>query len=232
MSRCSVLVSMLCGRPFAQAPQMIVGGGLLQIPHAVLLRQQRAGRMQVAHHEHARRQMQIVQQVLMHVRDFLQALRREAQPLLDLLGGDLAQALVQDVADVLEVDREGEDVRAAPGVGLAQALLAADRGQMQLDGVVQRVERVVHGGSLASSLRSSFCSASRNVRSMASTMSTMRSTSRAASASARLGVPSTAGLMYCGLPGSLEDGAAGRSLRAQPGQRVQQADEHRRRAPD
>ena len=104
--------------------------------------------MHIAHHEHARRQVQIVQQVLMHVRDFLQALRREAQSLLDLLGSHPAQAPVQDVADMFEVDREGQDVRAALAVCAIEAVPAADRRQMQFHGAVQLVERIIHGRQL------------------------------------------------------------------------------------
>ena len=63
--------------------------------------------------------------------------------------------------------------------------------------------------SWTSSLRSSFCSALRNMRSMLSTTSIMRSTSRAASAKAMLGVPSVAALMYCGRPGSSAMAEAG-----------------------
>ena len=88
----------------------------------------------------------------MHVGDLLQAFLREAEPLLDLLGSDLAQALVQDVADVLEVDGEGQNVRATLGVGLAQPILAADGRQVQLHGVVQVVERVVHRRELGQQL--------------------------------------------------------------------------------
>ena len=102
---------------------MIGGGGLLEVPHAVLFRQQGTGRMHIAHHEHARRQVQVVQQTLVHGGDFLQALRREREPLLDLLGGDLAQALVQNVADMFEVDGEGQDVRAALAVCAFEAVL-------------------------------------------------------------------------------------------------------------
>jgi hypothetical protein len=133
---------------FPQPVQMIVDRSLLQVAHALLLGQERAGRVHVIQHEHARRQMQVVEQMLVHFADFLEALRREREPLLDLLGGDGAQALVDNVADVLEIDGERQDVRAALAIHLAQLVAAADGGEMQLYGAVQPIQRIVHPGQL------------------------------------------------------------------------------------
>ena len=49
---------------------------------------------------------------------------------------------------MFEVDREGQDVRAAFAVCAIETVLAADRSQMQLHGVVQPVERIIHGWQL------------------------------------------------------------------------------------
>ena len=163
---------------------------------------------------------------LVHVGDLRQAFLREGQPLLDLLGGDLAQALVEDVADVLEIDGEGKDVRAALGIGLAQAVLAADGGQVQLHRVVQLVERVVHGRrAWSSSLRSSFCSASRNMRSIA-----LDDVDHAQHFACGIGQSDAGRAEHRGVDvlrpaGIVGDGLRRQQLRAQPRQRVEQADE-------
>ena len=96
---------------FPKTPQMVLGRGLLQVAHAVLFHEQRARRVMVTQHEHAGGEVKIVEQALVHIGDFLQTFLREAEPLLDLLGSNLAQALVQDVADVLEVDALQNDDR-------------------------------------------------------------------------------------------------------------------------
>jgi hypothetical protein len=52
---------------------------------------------------------------------------------LDLLLGELDQVLVDDVADMLEIGGEGDDLHAAPAAGLAQHLFAAELRQVDLD---------------------------------------------------------------------------------------------------
>src|SRR3546814_14954143 len=80
--------------------------------------------------------------------DFPEAVVGEVQPVLDLLGCQLHQALVNDVADMLEIRGEGHDVAAPAAVFLAERF-AADFGEVQLDRLVPAVARVVHMLDLA-----------------------------------------------------------------------------------
>src|SRR3546814_9072896 len=70
------------------------------------------------------------------------ALAREGGVVLDLLAGQLHQVLVDDVADVLEVGGEREDLHAAGALGGVQ-LLVVQPGEVELDGLVQAVDDVV-----------------------------------------------------------------------------------------
>ena len=122
--------------------------------------------------------------------------RREGQPIFDFLGGNVSKTFVQNVADAFQIDRGTANVRSVFGIGFAEPLKAADGGQVRLYRIVQGINGVIHCGEPHSSLRSSFFRISRKVRSIFSTRSTIRSTSRAASTSAKLGVLTTPGVMY------------------------------------
>jgi len=71
---------------------------------------------------------------------------------LDLFLGELDQVLVDDVADMLEVGGEGDDLHAAAAAGFAQHLLAAELHQVDLDRLVQLVDHVVALADLAREL--------------------------------------------------------------------------------
>ena len=72
------------------------------------------------------------------------ALGREGVAVLDLLGGELHQVLVDDVADMLEVGGEGQDLDVALAFLLAE-LGARGLDQVELDRLVELVDRVVGG---------------------------------------------------------------------------------------
>ena len=126
-----------------QALDMRFGGAALEFAEADLLAQQLARHAHVARHEDVQRQRQIVRQPLVHARDLGEALVGEAQIVLDLLGRQLHQVLVDDVADMLEIGGEGQHVDGAPRIGIVE-LLAADPDDVELDRLVQLVDRVVH----------------------------------------------------------------------------------------
>ncbi len=68
---------------------------------------------------------------------------RKLEPALDLLGREFAQILVDDVADMLEVDGEGDDLHRP----LSLALVETAAGQfcdIELDRLVEAVDAVVH----------------------------------------------------------------------------------------
>src|SRR5215469_12106729 len=108
-SRCSEVVSMVSGRP-AQAVEMALHRGQLGVAQRSLFRQQLARLVGVARHEHAEGDPQRVHRALVEGGELLGALGRELEAALDLLGRKLAQILVDDVAEMLEVDGEGNDL--------------------------------------------------------------------------------------------------------------------------
>ena len=74
---------------------------------------------------------------------FLGALGRELEPALDLLGCELAQILVDDIADMLEVDGEGDDLHRPLSLALVEAA-AGELCDIELDRLIEAVDAVVH----------------------------------------------------------------------------------------
>ena len=60
-----------------------------------------------------------------------------------LLGGQLHEILVDDIADVLQIDREGDDAHRTSTALLVETF-ARDLGHVELDGFVKAIHRVVH----------------------------------------------------------------------------------------
>src|SRR5450759_3135326 len=149
------------GTALAQAVEMPFGGGELGIAQQRLLREKLARFIDVARHEDAERDPKRVHGSLVECRQFFGAFRRELKPALDLLGGELAQILVDDIAHVLEIDGEGNDLHRPLSLALVDT-----------------------------SARSLVMIAAITLRSMTSTWSPMRRVSRAASAKASDGVSS------------------------------------------
>src|SRR5688500_18974091 len=95
------------GPAAAQAVQIAVGGFAFAVAEADLLLEELAGHADVATDEDGERQLDGVENLAVEGVDVARALFREAQPVLDLLGGELDQVLVDDVADMFEVGGEG-----------------------------------------------------------------------------------------------------------------------------
>ena len=143
--------------------------------------------------------------------DLAPALVREAQLTADLLLRQLEQALVDDVADVLEIGRERQDLRGVAALVGGQRL-AADVGDEQLDRLVQLVDAIVHAPRPSAALPDRRGAGPRSEsRSMVSIRSPMRRASRAACASARLGVSSVLRSRWRGRLGSSSTGRSGSS---------------------
>jgi len=94
-----------------------VGGGRqvrvdpLQIEHDVETKlADVAGRARVLGHEHGRRCPRIAGQPL-DLADFLSTGLRKADPAFDVFGGKRHQALLDDIAGMLEIGRECQDFR-------------------------------------------------------------------------------------------------------------------------
>ena len=96
----------------------------------------------VALHEDGERQAQALDGLGVQALDLGETCRREAQAAFDLLGRELHQVAVDDVADMLEIGGEGQDLDAAMAL-LGLELLLAEPRQIELDRLVQRVDRVV-----------------------------------------------------------------------------------------
>ena len=84
----------------------------------------------------------------MEGRQLLRAFARELELALDLLGGKLGEVLVDDVADVLQVDGKGDDLHGPVALALVEAA-ARELGHEELDRLVELVDRVVHARDLA-----------------------------------------------------------------------------------
>lgn len=99
---------------------MAVGGAALGIAHRRLVGEELAGEHDVARREDVERQRQRRGDAVVEIADLGQPLRREGIALADLLLGELAQVLVDDVADMLEIGDQGDDLEQAPALLLGE----------------------------------------------------------------------------------------------------------------
>ena len=74
------------------------------------------------------------------------------------LAASSLKILVDDVADVLEVDGEGDDLHGAVALALVEAA-ARQLGHVELDGLVELVDDVVHARDFARPARGRWSSA-------------------------------------------------------------------------
>ena len=99
--------------------------------------------------EHAHTEAQVGNQTSVKVANFFHARSGEAASLVDLLVLEVGDDALDDIADLLHVDRKRDDVGPAATLFLLQRL-AADLGQVELDRRVKVIDDVVH---LAQALR-------------------------------------------------------------------------------
>src|SRR5690606_1628097 len=99
--------------PLAQAREVAFGRGALGVAHANLLVEELARDLDVARDEDAEREAEALQHLSVQRLQLARAFVGEAAPVLYLLGGELHEVLVDDVADMLEVGREADDVGGA-----------------------------------------------------------------------------------------------------------------------
>ena len=143
---------MLCVGVVAQ-PGDVVGGVLvLEVAEVRLLLEQPLGVAHVAVEEHAHRQAQVGEQPLVQVDDLAHAGLGEAARLLHQLVLDVLQDALDDVADLLHVDRERDDVGPAAAL-LLRERLARDLRQVELDRRIELVDRVVELAQLLRELQ-------------------------------------------------------------------------------
>ncbi len=120
------------GPAFAQAVEVPFGRGQFGIAQRGLLGQKLSRLVDVSGHEDAERDPKRIHGALVEGGQFLGALGRELEPALDLLGCKLAQILVDDVADMLEVDGEGDDLHRPLSLTLVETA-AGELGDIELD---------------------------------------------------------------------------------------------------
>ena len=109
-SRWIALVSIDSGRPSRSRAKWLSAAASSAARVVGLLGEQPARHRDVARREHVEGKPHVVHHAGMEVADFLQAFGREGVAVLDLLGGQFHQVLVDDVADMLEIGREGDDL--------------------------------------------------------------------------------------------------------------------------
>src|SRR5579883_806054 len=130
------------GPALAQAGEMAVGGLRLGFADRRLLGHQPARKVEVTRGEDVERQAQILQHARMEGPELGHAFGRKGVAVLDLLACQFHQVLVDDIADMLEVGGEGQDLDVAPAFLLAE-IRARDLDQVELDRFVQPVDGVV-----------------------------------------------------------------------------------------
>src|SRR5271163_5000629 len=103
-----------------------------------LFTQQLTGTLNIARHEDAEGGLKTLADALVESGQLRRAFWRELIASLDFLDGELAQILVDDVADMFEVDSEGHDLHGAAALALVETV-ARELGDVELDRVVQAV---------------------------------------------------------------------------------------------
>ena len=93
---------------------------LYALAEGLFLLDEPLGRIDVAAQEHGQREPQVVHQPGEHAVNLGQTFGGELQLLLDLLRGQLAKVLINDVPHVLEIDRQGHDLPIAAALGLRE----------------------------------------------------------------------------------------------------------------
>ena len=86
--------------------KVFVGGTQFELPKNFLFPEELGGSARNLGHEHGRRRPRIASQPVDHLADLLSARFREADTAFDAPGGERHQALLDDVAGVLEIGRE------------------------------------------------------------------------------------------------------------------------------
>jgi hypothetical protein len=210
-----------------KAPEVRVRIRPLEVAEQHLLREELLCTLQVPVQEHAHAQPQVGDEPGVQVADLRHARVGEAPVLADLLVDDVGEHALDDVAHLLEVDRERDDVGPAPAFLLVERL-ARDLGEVEFDGGVEVVDDVVLLPICAARVRSLDLMTCSMPFSMSSTTSPMRIASRAALAMASGGVSSADGSRLRGLAGSSASGLVGQQALGHAGDLLGPEDEQER----
>ena len=142
MSRCSEVVSRLSGRPSRSRSKCRSAASSSALRSSDFSGARAAGGFHVAAHEDAERGLQALADALVEGGQLGGAFGGELIIAFDFLRRQLAQVLVDDVADVLEIDGERHDLHGAMALALVEAV-AGELGDVELDRFVERVDDVV-----------------------------------------------------------------------------------------
>ena len=119
-SRCNALVSMLRKRLSGKPVQMAVRIRAFEIAEPLLLGQQTFGATQIVVEKHGQTQLQIADEPRLQVVQFAQPFFGKRQTVSDLLFLDVADDPLDDVARMLQVDGQRNDVGPAAAVGFVE----------------------------------------------------------------------------------------------------------------
>ena len=131
------------GPPVAQPGQMAFRVPKLGDTQLSLFLDQRASDTHVLINENTKGKFQVFNNALVKHREFSRSLPRELVLVLDLLVGQLHQILVDDVADMFEVDGEGDYLHGASSIPIIKAF-AGHFGDVEFYRFVQFIDDIVH----------------------------------------------------------------------------------------
>jgi len=124
---------------------MLLVTGSLQVAEAFLHGHQAARRDDVAGDEDTQAELHLIDNSAVHLGEFVPTLFGKGELVLDPLLRDLQQGIVDDIADMLQVGGEGDQLDATVTV-LFVELVAAHPCEIELDRLVQCVDVVVEFG--------------------------------------------------------------------------------------
>src|SRR5258708_29228186 len=122
---------------------MAFGGRKLRVAKAGLLLNQSAGDPYVPGYERTEGQSKVIQHAMMKGLQFSGSIAGELVPMFDLPGRKLHQILVDDVANVFQVDCKLDDLHGATTILLVESF-SSHLGDVELDRFVETVGSVVH----------------------------------------------------------------------------------------
>src|ERR1700756_5616182 len=131
------------GPPVAQPGQMAFRVPKLGDTQLGLFLDQRASDTHVLINENTKGKFQVFNNALVKHREFSRSLFRELVFVLDLLVGQLHQILVDDIADMFEVDGESDYLHGASTIPIIKAL-AGHFSDVEFYRFVQPIDNVVH----------------------------------------------------------------------------------------
>src|ERR1700675_548114 len=129
--------------PVAQPGQMAFRVPKLGDTQLCIFLDQRASNTHVLINENTKGKFQVFNNALVKHREFSRSLFRELVLVLDLLAGQLHQILVDNVADMFEIDGAGDYLHGASSIPIIKSF-AGDFGDVEFYRFVQSIDVVVH----------------------------------------------------------------------------------------